>query len=358
MAVNSLLLVSICALQCVCGRIPEFTIDHIDSFGAEIKEAVSREGAFLLSGLSQTFSKSYKQLATELPKCSESDADSVDTLDDATIRMTYAKHSIDSAESVFLGRNSCPRHLSEHIAMLSDELDFVGKLVADKLSDASARATSTLTWHTDQGAFLLLVLPPGDQSFHYRDHQEAEMTLTVPDDGEMRVLVVMGNTLNSNFFRTNPPIRPLPHAVYMKGYAAEGNPRVILGRMFLLPSNMIDSYTGVTYDGWSKQVLVENPIADTKEIIAEKRRLETNCNSSTILCWMRCMENTCSSGQVPVCWNYTGQDICPNDGGMHPECRVNCQASEEKSIASIKTQSNFVLIDVAELSLGIKRTQL
>mmetsp|Transcript_15781 Transcript_15781/g.13438 ORF Transcript_15781/g.13438 Transcript_15781/m.13438 type:complete len:125 (+) Transcript_15781:94-468(+) len=114
--------------------------------------------------------------------------------------------------------------------------------------------------------------------------------------------------------------------------------------MFLLPTNMVDSDTAVTYEAWSKHAMVANPVVDTKEIVAEKRRLEASCNSSTILCWMRCMENTCSSDQVAVCWNYTGQDICPNDGGMHPECRVNCQGPKEKSIASITTQSNFVFI--------------
>ncbi|KAF4737546.1 hypothetical protein FOZ63_026310 [Perkinsus olseni] len=373
-------------------EIVEFRLDRLSHSSDGIKKAVTEEGAFLIAGLSDEFTKAYRGIATGLPECSEADADGVDTLDDGTVRITFAQRSLDGETSGFMARGSCPMHLAENMKEMSADLDYVGKEVAVELTDAlspsvhhpdlpsiidilekgreyhldhvhiyqnrndsavgahKGSSTPTLTWHTDQGAFLLLVLPPGDQSFHYKDSQGEETTLSIPNDGEVRVLVVMGNALRSTFFETTPPIRPLPHSVYLRSLSP-GDPRVVIGRMFLPPADIRDSQTGLTYEAWSKQAMIPNPVFDTEEVIAEKRRLQTSCNSSSIQCWMRCMENTCSAGQTAVCWNNATQTACPIDKKMRPECSVGCLGSSGSTTKAPRSAatSNVVTKAVAAM---------
>mmetsp|Transcript_11079 Transcript_11079/g.10964 ORF Transcript_11079/g.10964 Transcript_11079/m.10964 type:complete len:140 (-) Transcript_11079:88-507(-) len=111
-------------------------------------------------------------------------------------------------------------------------------------------------------------------------------------------------------------------------------------RMFLLPSDIVDAVSGLTYEAWSKQALIPNPMFDTEEIIAEKRRLGMNCNSSSIECWMRCMENTCSPSQTAICYDSKTHGICPNDGKMHPECGVKCESSSGTTTTPTKPSNS------------------
>ncbi|KAF4690602.1 hypothetical protein FOZ60_017210 [Perkinsus olseni] len=123
--------------------------------------------------------------------------------------------------------------------------------------------------------------------------------------------------------------------------------------MFLPPADIRDSRTGLTYEAWSKQAMIPNPVFDTEEVIAEKRRLQTSCNSSSIQCWMRCMENTCSAGQTAVCWNNATQTACPIDKKMRPECSVGCLGSSGSTTKAPRSAatSNVVTKAVAAMEL-------
>ncbi|KAF4690601.1 hypothetical protein FOZ60_017208 [Perkinsus olseni] len=108
-------------------EIVEFRLDGLSHSSDGIKKAVTEEGAFLIAGLSDEFAKAYRGIATGLPECSEADADGVDTLDDGTVRITFAQRSLDGETSGFMARGSCPMHLAENMKEMSADLDYVGK---------------------------------------------------------------------------------------------------------------------------------------------------------------------------------------------------------------------------------------
>ncbi|KAF4651616.1 hypothetical protein FOZ61_010326 [Perkinsus olseni] len=109
------------------------------------------------------------------------------------------------------GENSHLDHIHVYTKDLSDPEDIVvqweGKEAQQQQVEEDGHTNGvyddTLTLHTDQGVFLLLILPPGDSNFYYEDGTSSkQVPLNIPSsagggDGGMGVVVLMGNTLKS-----------------------------------------------------------------------------------------------------------------------------------------------------------------
>ncbi|KAF4651492.1 hypothetical protein FOL46_000284 [Perkinsus olseni] len=197
------------------------------------------------------------------------------------------------------GENSHLDHIHVYTKDLSDPEDIVvqweGKEAQQQQVEEDGHTNGvyddTLTLHTDQGVFLLLILPPGDSNFYYEDGTSSkQVPLNIPSsagggDGGMGVVVLMGNTLKS-FIGTTPSVRPLPHAVRM---GVTSTPRLAA----LIPRD-----------------------DDSEEIAFARRRLAGECKAGEIYCWMQCMANTCSGvNEMPVCWDTATNELFKPAGG-------------------------------------------
>ncbi|KAF4665721.1 hypothetical protein FOL47_004461 [Perkinsus chesapeaki] len=325
-----------------------------------IKEALTNDGMFMITSLPPSFSYAHSVLSELLPACP---GGRNEVLFDGTTRTTFAQKAIETSP-VFLAKSGCPSAVAEAARVVRETLDGVGQDVSRVLDGVlrvdypvdEARTmkemielgngshldhmhlyregkgldsrheetkSSSLALHIDQGIFLLLVLPPGDTSFNYIQGGQPtqEVRLDVPDDGEVRIVVLMGNTL-SEFTSTSPAIRPIPHSVHI---AAQSGPRLVIGRMFLLPSSAMSSALSMTFGEWNNRAITVME-EDDAEVVAAKRRMQSACGDGEIYCWMQCMPAQCSTGLTPVCYDPSTSGPCPTEG-MQPQCKVECNAA-------------------------------
>ncbi|KAF4695737.1 hypothetical protein FOZ60_003748 [Perkinsus olseni] len=264
--------------------------------------------------------------------------DKVLTFDSHTVSLGGG--DVGSVEDIITqGENSHLDHIHVYTKDLSDPEDIVVQWEEKEAQQQQQQEEEdghtngvyddTLTLHTDQGVFLLLILPPGDSNFYYEDGTSSkQVPLNIPSsaggDGGMRVVVLMGNTLKS-FIGTTPSVRPLPHAVRM---GVTSTPRLVFGRMFLLPAafkSPIPALKSMTFKQWTQAALIPRD-DDSEEIAFARRRLAGECKAGEIYCWMQCMANTCSGvNEMPVCWDTATNELCPTHDGLHHKtCGVGC----------------------------------
>lgn len=225
--------------------------------------------------------------------------------------------------------------------------------VQDGYEDARS-AGSTIDFHTDQGLFLVFspgqlayqdpTVPNGlgaDFTIELRDGSQAAVEFT-EEDG---LVILLGDGVNQYInprMDANHALRSLPHALSLPVSTHEVA-RVWYGRMVLPPASAVHPQHGRSFDDLRSELISASTGSgiDAIETLSlgcasnthVARQLEdTSCNSSSLMCWHKCMslaqfnvsDAVCADqGKQVYCINPRGQLWDGNHGDFYPGCATN-----------------------------------
>ena len=354
---GSLAIATIFAAQATTVEFSSFIRQKLSNqISASLEDSLVTDGAFIISNAID--STLITELSQGLSECStEHDVSVPDLFSsmmvDGTLRTTFASRSNDPffdcipltrelatlykertqkigiAVAGFLDGLLAGRGYAEQLSKFvqdpsSDSLDhFHVYTPSSTMSDKSSELSVSVPFHVDMGLFLLLTpaIWTDQGSGHSLDSdliikRKDGTTFQIHHQDSSSNIVLLGSGIN-NWLYPGSSIRAAVHAVIPIS-SKNGEQRVVLGRMFLLPMNHI-SGNGITFEEFFKSPLRDQSSSDT----TWRRLSEAQCEAGAKYCWMSCMPDLDCGGPESVCKDVTTGIICP-DNACDENCKLVC----------------------------------
>lgn len=209
--------------------------------------------------------------------------------------------------------------------------------------EAESAESLAVPFHYDMGLFLVLTPEMWIDHSDYAPGSKLSTLLVRKPDGtivrvepsdDSAVIVIIGTGL-SEWLLPRSPFKACLHAVEPIK-KSRGLNRVVLGRMFLPPSNTVSPRGMMFNDFFHAPITSPEP---SNPVAARWRRLsEMKCSAGKKHCWMMCLPEPDCGGEESVCMNSVTLDICsPN--ACNTDCKPMCPL--KNSLASLSGSNSL-----------------